>query len=281
MPRIIFVEKAMDYRGTLRSKKRIVIKIGTSSLTFPNGRMNFARIEQLVDVIATLKKQGKEVVLVSSGSIAVGVSKLGHKKRPTGIPAKQAAAAIGQAVLAKIYRKFFGVHKMNVGQVLLTYDVITNATKHKNAENTFAKLLEFGAVPIVNENDTVATDEIVVGDNDRLSAMVASICKADLLIMLSDIDGFFDSDPRKNPNAKRIPIVTHVDGDVEAKAGDAGSSFGTGGMSTKITAVQICHKDNIDTIIANAEEPQILYNILNGDDLGTLFVAPGNVGGVE
>ena len=267
----------MNYRETLRTKKRIVIKIGTSSLTFPNGRMNFARIEQLVNVIATLKKQGKQVVLVSSGSIAVGVSKLGHKKRPTSIPGKQAAAAIGQAVLAKIYRKFFGVHKMNVGQVLLTYDVITDKTKHKNAENTFAKLLEFGAVPIVNENDTVATDEIVVGDNDRLSAMVASICKADLLIMLSDIDGFFDSDPRKNPKAKRIPIVTNVDSDIEAKAGDAGSSFGTGGMSTKITAVQICHADNIDTIIANAEEPQILYNILHGDDLGTLFVAPGNV----
>lgn len=272
-----FSLQAMNYRESLRTKKRIVIKIGTSSLTFPNGRMNFARIEQLVDVIATLKKQGKQVVLVSSGSIAVGVSKLGQKKRPVSIPDKQAAAAIGQAVLAKIYRKFFGTHNMNIGQVLLTYDVITDQIKHTNAENTFAKLLEFGAVPIVNENDTVATDEIVVGDNDRLSAMVASICKADLLIMLSDIDGFFDSDPRKNPNAKRIPIVTKVDNDVESKAGDAGSNFGTGGMSTKITAVQICHKENIDTVIANAEDPQILYNILNGEDIGTLFVAPANV----
>lgn len=272
----------MNYRETLHSKKRIVIKIGTSSLTFPNGRMNFARIEQLVDVIATLKKQGKQIVLVSSGAIAVGVSKLGHKKRPTSIPDKQAAAAIGQAVLAKIYHNFFEAQTVNekkfpVGQVLLTGDVIRNKTKRTNAQNTFAKLLEFGAVPIVNENDTVATDEIVVGDNDRLSAMVARLCKADLLIMLSDIDGFFDSDPRKNPNAQRIPIVTHIDSDVESKAGDAGSSFGTGGMSTKITAVKICHKGNIDTIIANAEEPQILYNILRGDDLGTLFVAPANV----
>ncbi|HON52554.1 MAG TPA: glutamate 5-kinase [Bacteroidales bacterium] len=267
----------MNYRERLQHKKRIVIKIGTSSLTFPNGRLNLTRIEHLVTVLATLKKQGKEVVLVSSGSIAVGVGKLGQKKRPDTIPGKQAAAAIGQAVLAKIYRKFFDTYNMHVGQVLLTYDVITDKQKHINAENTFAKLLELGAIPIVNENDTVATDEIEIGDNDRLSAMVASICKADLLIMLSDIDGFFDSDPRKNPQAKRIPIITTVDEKISASAGSAGSSFGTGGMSTKITAVQICHADNIDTVIANADEPEILYNILQGHDLGTLFVAPNNV----
>lgn len=267
----------MKYRESLQNKKRIVIKIGTSSLTFPNGKLNLTRIEHLVNVIAELKKQGKQVVLVSSGSIAVGVGKLGHKKRPSTIPGKQAAAAIGQAVLAKIYRKFFDLHSINIGQILLTYDVITDKQKHTNAENTFAKLLEIGAVPIVNENDTVATDEIEIGDNDRLSAMVASICKADLLIMLSDIDGFFDSDPRKNPSAKRIPIITNVDENVAASAGSAGSLFGTGGMSTKITAVQICHADNIDTIIANADEPEILFTILEGKDVGTLFVAPANV----
>lgn len=267
----------MNYRENLKNKKRIVIKIGTSSLTFPNGRLNLTRIEHLVKVIATLKKQGKQIVLVSSGSIAVGVGKLGLKKRPATIPGKQAAAAIGQAVLAKIYRKFFDVHQIHIGQILLTYDVITDSIKHKNAENTFAKLLEIGAVPIVNENDTVATDEIVVGDNDRLSAMVASICKADLLIMLSDIDGFFDSDPRKNPNAQRIPIITKIDEQVSSSAGSAGSSFGTGGMSTKITAVEICFEDGIDTIIANADEPEILYDLLSGKDLGTLFIAPQNI----
>ena len=265
---------SMNYRDILLHKKRIVIKIGTSSLTFPNGKMNFTRIEHLCNVIAALQKQGKQVVLVSSGSIAVGVSKLGHKKRPSTIPGKQAAAALGQAVLAKIYRKFFDIHDIYVGQVLLTYDVIKDSEKRENAENTFAKLLEIGAVPIVNENDTVATDEIEIGDNDRLSAMVAGLCKADLLVMLSDIDGFFDSDPRKNADAKRISVVTEVTEAVVASAGSAGSSFGTGGMSTKIAAVQICQSYGIDSVLANADKPQIIFPIIEGEDIGTLFVAP-------
>jgi len=267
----------MDYRSTLSDKRRIVIKIGTSSLTFPNGRLNLRRIEHITNVIATLQKQNRQVVLVSSGAIAVGVGKLGYKKRPHTIPGKQAMAAIGQAILAKIYRKFFDAHAINVGQILLTSDVITNEEKHKNAENTFAKLLEFGAVPIVNENDTVSTDEIEIGDNDTLSAMVASICKADLLIILSDIDGFFDKDPRKFADAKRISIITDVNEKVSNAAGSAGSSFGTGGMATKISAVKICHKDNIDTIIANGDSPEILFDILAGKDIGTLFVAPNHV----
>ena len=267
----------MDYRSTLSDKRRIVIKIGTSSLTFPNGRLNLRRIEHITNVIATLQKQNRQVVLVSSGAIAVGVGKLGYKKRPHTIPGKQAMAAIGQAILAKIYRKFFDAHSINVGQILLTSDVITNEEKHKNAENTFAKVLEIGAVPIVNENDTVSTDEIEIGDNDTLSAMVASICKADLLIILSDIDGFFDKDPRKFADAKRISIITDVNEKVSNAAGSAGSSFGTGGMATKISAVKICHKDNIDTIIANGDSPEILFDILAGKDIGTLFVAPNHV----
>lgn len=267
----------MDYRKILPDKKRIVIKIGTSSLTFPNGKMNFTRIEHLCNVIAHLQKQGKQVVLVSSGSIAVGVSKLGHTKRPSTIPGKQAAAALGQAVLAKIYRKFFDIHGIFVGQVLLTYDVIKDAEKRKNAENTFAKLLEIGAVPIVNENDTVATDEIEIGDNDRLSAMVAGICKADLLVMLSDIDGFFEEDPRKNPKAKRISVVTELTDKIISSAGSAGSSFGTGGMSTKIAAVKICHEHGVDTVLANADKPEILFPILIGEDIGTLFLAPQTI----
>lgn len=264
----------MDYRKNLRAKKRIVIKIGTSSLTYPNGRLNFSRIEHVCNVIAVLKKNGKQIVLVSSGSIAVGVGKLGYKKRPSTIPGKQAAAALGQAILAKIYRKFFDKHNIHIGQILLTYDVIKDAEKHQNAENTFAKLLEIGAVPIVNENDTVATDEIEIGDNDRLSAMVAGLCKADLLIMLSDIDGFFTADPRKDPDAKRISVVTKTDEQITASAGTAGTNFGTGGMSTKIIAAQMCHEHGIDTIIANADKPEILFSILEGEDVGTLFVAP-------
>jgi len=267
----------MDYRKALTDKKRIVIKIGTSSLTFPNGRLNLRRFEHITNVISTLQQQGRQVVLVSSGAIAVGVGKMGYKKRPSTIPGKQAMAAIGQAILAKIYRKFFDQHTIKVGQILLTSDVITNVEKHKNAENTFAKLLEMGAVPIVNENDTVSTDEIEIGDNDTLSAMVASICKADLLIILSDIDGFFDKDPRKNPDAKRISIITEVNEKVSNAAGSAGTSFGTGGMSTKISAVKICHKDNIDTIIANGDSPEILFDIFDGKDIGTLFVAPNRV----
>ncbi len=267
----------MDYRKALSDKRRIVIKIGTSSLTFPNGRLNLRRIEHISNVIASLQKQGRQVVLVSSGAIAVGVGKLGLKKRPNTIPGKQAMAAIGQAILAKIYRKFFDQHAINVGQILLTSDVITDKQKHKNAENTFAKLLEIGAVPIVNENDTVSTDEIEIGDNDTLSAMVASICKADLLIILSDIDGFFDKDPRKNSDAKRISIITDVNENVSKAAGAAGTSFGTGGMATKISAVKICHKDNIDTVIANGDSPEILFDILEGKDVGTLFVAPNRI----
>lgn len=267
----------MDYRKILSEKKRVVIKIGTSSLTFPNGRLNLRRIEHVTNVIAELQKQGRQVVLVSSGAIAVGVGKLGMKKRPNTIPGKQAMAAIGQAILAKMYCKFFDNHNINVGQILITSDVITNAEKHQNAENTFAKLLEVGAVPIVNENDTVSTDEIEIGDNDTLSAMVASICKADLLIILSDIDGFFDKDPRKNPDAKRISVITDVNDKVSDAAGSAGSAFGTGGMATKISAVKICHKDNIDTIIANGDKPEILYDIFEGKDVGTLFVAPNRV----
>lgn len=267
----------MDYRKALSDKRRVVIKIGTSSITFPNGRLNLRRIEHITNVVAQLQAQGKQIVLVSSGSIAVGVGKLRGKKRPNTIPGKQAMAAIGQAILAKIYRKFFEQHNINVGQILLTYDVITNPEKHHNAENTFIKLLEMGAVPIVNENDTVSTEEIEIGDNDTLSAMVASICKADLLIILSDIDGFFDKDPRKNPDAKRIPIITEVNENVSNAAGSAGTRFGTGGMSTKISAVKICHKDNIDTIIANGDKPEILFDIFDGKDIGTLFVAPSHL----
>lgn len=262
-----------DYRQTLYNKKTIVLKVGTSSLTFSSGRLNFERISRLTRVIAELHNMGKNVVLVSSGSIGVGVGKLGLQSRPSDLPGKQACASVGQAVLMKIYRKLFGVSHINIAQVLLTYDVITIEDKNINARNTFAKLFEMGIVPIVNENDSVATDEIEIGDNDTLSAMVATICDAELLILLSDIDAMFTADPRKDSNAKRISVVEKIDETIEAAAGTAGSALGTGGMVTKIQAAKICDAQGIDTLIANGEKPEIVFDIIKGKDIGTLFIA--------
>ncbi len=260
-----------DLRKDILNAETIVIKIGTSSLTFPNGRLNFDRIEQLVIVLSNLKDLGKKIVLVTSGSIAVGTSKIGRSTRPADLPGKQAAAAIGQAELMKIYQKFFSKYNKTVAQILLTYDVIIEAEKKKNAENTFRRLLEIDALPIVNENDSVATEEIEIGDNDTLSAMVAGLCRADLLILLSDIDGLFTADPKKNADAKRISVVDKLTNDIWESATGAGSSFGTGGMVTKLKAAELCYNNNINIIIANGDKPEILYQILNGEDIGTLF----------
>lgn len=263
----------MNFRDRLKDKNIIVIKIGTSSLTYSNGRLNLSRIEHFVDIVCKLRELGKQVVIVSSGSIAVGVGKLGRSERPTDLPGKQAAAAIGQAVLMKIYRKFFDKYDINVAQILLTYDVITQEKKNENARNTFSKLLELGAVPIVNENDSVATEEIEIGDNDRLSAMVALLCNANLLVLFSDIDGLFNANPKTNPDAKRWSVIEELTPEVEAAAGSAGSNFGTGGMVTKLLAVKMCKPAGIDTIIANSDAPEIIFDILDGKDIGTLFVA--------
>lgn len=263
----------MDYRSTLKDKETIVVKIGTSSLTFPNGRLNFEQIEDLVEILSELKKRGKKVVLVSSGSIAAGIGKMGKDKRPTEIPEKQAAAAVGQAVLMKIYQKFFTKHNIIIAQVLLTYDVILDTERRQNVENTFLKLLEMGVIPIVNENDTVATDEIEIGDNDTLSALVSTVCNADLLFLLSDIDGLFTADPKKDPNAKRRSIVEKIDDEITESASGAGSNFGTGGMVTKLQAARICTEKGIQMVIANAKNPEIIFNILEGEDIGTLFIA--------
>jgi len=266
----------MNYRDSLREKQTIVVKIGSSSLTFPNGRLNLKRIEKLVEVVSTIHSSGKNIVLVTSGSIAVGTGKLGKKRRPKTLPGKQAAASVGQAVLMKIYQKFFNVHDINVAQILLTYDVILEEEKNLNAKNTFAKLLEMKAIPIVNENDSVATDEIEIGDNDRLSAMVAGLCGADLLVLLSDIDAMFTADPKKNPDAKRLSIVEEITQEIEQAASGAGSSFGTGGMITKIIAAKMCDESGTDTIIANGDQPEILFDIIDGKDIGTLFIASIN-----
>lgn len=266
----------MNYRSALKDKKTIVVKIGTSSLTFPNGRLNLKRIEKLVEVVGKLHDMGKGVVLVTSGSIAVGSGRLGRRKRPSSLPGKQAAAAIGQAVLMKIYQKFFNAIDKTVAQILLTYDVIQEEEKNRNAHNAFAKLLEMKAIPIVNENDSVATDEIEIGDNDRLSAMVATLCQAELLVLLSDIDGMFTADPKKDPNAKRLSVIDTINEDIERAASGAGSAFGTGGMVTKIMAAKICDEAGIDTMIANGDQPEILFDIIDGKDVGTLFVATKN-----
>ncbi|MBN1182918.1 MAG: glutamate 5-kinase [Bacteroidales bacterium] len=262
-------------RKSLINKKRLVIKIGTSSLTYPNGRLNFHRIEKFANVLSAIHKDGRDVILVSSGSIAVGAGRMGMDKKPQRLAEKQALAAIGQAELIKIYQKFFDEYDQFVAQVLLTKDGIINPVRRNNARNTLKALTDMNIIPIINENDTVATQEIEFGDNDTLSADVAVLAGADLLIMLSDIDGLYSSDPRKDPNAKIIPMVMEISNEMEESAKGAGTSFGTGGMVTKITAAKVCRTEGIDTVIINGNNPDNIYKLLSGEEIGTLFVANG------
>jgi glutamate 5-kinase len=263
----------MIKRGMISEKKKIVIKIGTSSLSYPNGRLNFNRIEKLAYVLSAIRSQGKQIVLVSSGAIGVGAGRLGWVKRPSDLAHKQAFAALGQAELIKIYQKFFETYNQIVAQVLLTKDIMTVKNRFSNARNTMEALFKMNIIPIINENDTIATDEIEFGDNDTLSAYVAELVDADLLIMLSDIDGLYSADPRKDKNAQIISEVPEITKEIEQIASGAGSSFGTGGMATKITAAKICTKAGIDAIITNGENPEILFDLLKGQELGTLFLA--------
>lgn len=259
-------------RSQLKDKKRVVVKIGTSSLTFSNGRINFKQIDNIAAVLSRLNDQGREVVLVSSGSIAVGSGKLGYDKKPDDLTGKQAMAAIGQAELMKIYQKFFGKHNKVIAQVLVTKDGMEDPKRGINARNTFLALLSMGVIPIVNENDTIATEEIEYGDNDTLSACVATLIDADLLVLLSDIDGLFTADPRKDPSAKIISIVGDINADIDKVATGAGSAFGTGGMNTKIAAARICRQKSIGTVITNGKDPSILFQVLEGADVGTYFL---------
>lgn len=257
--------------NSIASSKRIIIKIGTSTLTYDTGRINIRRFELLCKVISDIKNSGREVILVSSGAVGVGVAKLGLTSRPQDTPSKQAAAAVGQCELMYQYDKLFLEKSHKVGQVLLTRDVFEQPERRTNAQNTFERLLEMGAIPIVNENDTVSTEELEFGDNDTLSAMVAAITHADALIILSDIDGLYDSDPRKNPNAKLIPIITKIDAHIESIAGGSSSALGTGGMSTKIQAAKIAAENNIKMAIINGENPNLLYDLLDGKQVGSIF----------
>lgn len=266
----------MNFHDNLKNAKRIVVKVGTSTLTYNNGNVNLTRIEKLVRVLSDMLNSGKEVVLVSSGAIGVGVNKLKLKEKPQSIREKQAVAAVGQCELMHIYSKFFGEYSHIVGQVLLTRDVVEDDHIRENVCNTFETLLEHKIVPIVNENDTVAIDEIEnivrFGDNDNLSAIVATLVDADLLIILSDIDGFYDDNPRTNNNANLLKVVEEVTSELEDCAGGAGTSLGTGGMITKLKAAKRVNKVGIDMMLANGEDPSILLDIMKGNEIGTLFV---------
>lgn len=251
--------------------KRIVVKVGSSTLTHPGGGINLRRVDELVKVLADLKNSGREIVLVTSGAVAAGVGKLGLKERPADIPGKQACAAVGQSELMYLYDKGFGEYNHSIGQVLLTYDAIEHSDRRRNIHNTFERLLEMGVVPVVNENDTVSVDEIKIGDNDTLSAEVAILTGADVLVIFSDIDGLFTANPAENAGARLVPLVTVVDEALMATAGGAGSSRGTGGMQTKLTAARRAGSQGIDMAILNGSTPRLLYDLLEGKEVGTRF----------
>ena len=251
--------------------KRIVVKVGSSTLTHPSGGINLRRMDELVKVLADIKNSGREIILVSSGAVAAGVGKLGLGSRPADIPGKQACAAVGQSELMYLYDKGFGEYNHSIGQVLLTYDAIEHSDRRRNIHNTFERLLEMGVIPIVNENDTVSVDEIKIGDNDTLSAEVAILTGADVLIIFSDIDGLYTANPADHPDAKLVPLVTKVDENLMATAGGAGSNRGTGGMQTKLIAAQRAGDEGIDMAILNGSRPHLLYDLLEGKEVGTRF----------
>ncbi len=251
---------------------RMVVKIGTSTLTHATGNMNIRRIESLCRVLSDLKNAGHEIILVTSGAIGMGVGKLGLRERPADMPGKQAAAAVGQCELMYVYDKLFSEYHHTVAQILLTGDDLSHADRHENFRNTMSRLLEMGVLPIINENDTVATTEISVGDNDTLGAIVAVSMKAELLVLLSDIDGLYTADPHSDPNARLIDTVPALTPDILALAGAAGSSLGTGGMKTKLKAAGLCMEAGCDMIIANGAEPKLLYKIADGERVGTRFI---------
>ena len=250
---------------------RIVIKIGTSTLAHPTGHLNIRRVEQLCKIMSDIKNAGHELILVSSGAIGMGVGKLGLRERPKDIPSKQAAAAVGQCELMYTYDKLFSEYHHTVAQLLITGDDTTNDTRRLNFTNTLNRLLELGALPVINENDTVATDEIVIGDNDTLAAIVARSVHADMLILLSDIDGLYTADPHTHPEAAVLHHVARVDDHIREIAGISSSTQGTGGMVTKLHAADICLGCGCKMVIANGNNPGNLYDILEGKTVGTTF----------
>lgn len=256
----------------LKSVRRIVVKIGTSTLTHGTGKLNLNLIDKLARELVNIANEGKEIIMVSSGAVGVGMGKLGMCQKPKSIPEKQAAAAVGQGILLHMYEKMFGEYGQAVAQVLLTRDDISDRTRYLNARNTLTTLLKLGVIPIINENDTVAWEEIRLGDNDNLAALVAGLTDADLLILLSDIDGLYNDNPRKNNDAYLIPLIEEITPQIEALAGGAGTDFGSGGMITKIQAAKVAVNSGIPMVIANGADPIVIREILEGKDVGTLFV---------
>ena len=266
-----------SYRKRLKDKKRIVIKVGTSTLTYENGKINLNRIDKLARVLSDLQNMDKELILVSSGAMGLGMGKMKLAERPNSVSERQAIAAVGQSELMHIYSKSFAEYGHIVGQILLTRDAVDNEYPRNNVINTFDTLMKMGIIPIVNENDSVSIEEIVsnvsvgFGDNDTLSAIVAMLVKADLLILLTDIDGFFNKDPRKNDDAVLIRHIRSITPDIERAAGGVGSLRGTGGMQTKISAARIALENGIDMLLANGEDPLLIYDMIEGKSIGTLF----------
>lgn len=252
--------------------KRFVIKVGTSTLTHSSGKLDLEQVEKLVRVISNVRNMGHEVVLVSSGAVGVGVGKVGLEKKPDSVRAKQALAAIGQASLVSIYDKFFKEYGYNTGQVLLTKFILDEETRYNSARRAFDAMIGYGVIPIVNENDVISSYEIEFGDNDTLSAYVAELVRADLLIILSDIDGFYDGDPRKDKNAKVISVVKEINDEIRSFAGAEGTSRGTGGMKTKLKAANFVNEHGIDMALTNGSNPENIYKIIKGERVGTLFL---------
>ena len=258
--------------NTLSRAKRIVIKIGTSTLTYETGRINIRRFEGLCKVLSDIKNSGREVVLVSSGAVGVGVAKLGLPCRPKDTPSKQAAAAVGQCELMYTYDRLFGQYNHTVAQMLLTWEDFDHEQRRRNLQNTLERLLQLRAIPIINENDPVACEEYSLGDNDTLAALVATCIHADLVVLLSDIDGLYTADPHTHPEAELIPVVEEITPEIELLAGGAGSSLGTGGMLTKVTAAKRATAAGVDMIITNGAHAEVLYDIVEGKPVGTRFV---------
>ena len=253
---------------------RIVVKVGTSTLAHKTGNLNIRRVEELCKVLSDIKNAGHEVVLVSSGAIGMGLGKLAIKKKPDDIPSKQAAAAVGQCALMYVYDKLFSEYNHTVGQILLTGDDVKDETRHQNFKNTIYRLLELGAIPIVNENDSVSTDEIEIGDNDTLGAIVAESVSADIVAILTDTNGLYTADPRKDKTAKLLSIIEEITDDIFNLGAGSGTKLGTGGMKTKIGAAEIAVNAGIDVYIINGERPSVLYDIIEGKKfIGTKFCA--------
>ena len=267
----------MEYLKEIQKIQRIVVKVGTSTLTHSTGKLNFNRLEQLVRQLSDLRNQGKEVVLVTSGAVGAGMGRLGLTKRPASIVERQALAAIGQGLLMQIYEKLFAEYGQVVAQVLLTRSDVSERQRYLNARNRLLALLNYQVIPIINENDTVATEELKIGENDALSALVTGLIDGELLVLLSDIDGLYTSDPKQNPDAELIPCVPEITPEIRQMAGGAGSSFGTGGMITKLNAAQMATSAGAMMVLMNGKDPSKLQQLFEGKPVGTVFLSKHSV----